>query len=628
MADGNKPTPPVIVKRNFNVRFSVDQRASMGGQLADIEGTIERVEKEKSDLNTTLNARLKALRAQGREISLALRTGEGEITVDCVWRDDPNRPFRHLWRLDIFEVCASEPLERGGRGTQPKLSDLTTPSPAAAPTGNAPAAGSDPGADVIEVKFGAPPPPCAVPVEGNPGGICGADGDRVACEGLCPMHHAQLDPQQRGALLDAIADRRRRARLDQAASRVAAQVAAATIPAEEEERLRARRVTAALAIKCETCGSEPTIGCIEDGKPREQLHDARLAAARIEEEPAPAPAPAPPPAAPPVEAPADAVAPAGDYANMELPTTFERGEPSAVLRDAPPAPLALVPSPEADGPPPFGDEEPAATPASATGAIGPYTRFNPDRWPLCPSCGVDELHSSKVPPAIDCIVGCFACGWRPTEAEVTGVRSTMAARITGAAARAVGEDDPPAPPPPVVAPQRSCIRFDNGDEIDTTGLPNPGDLVRTGPCKHRDSDEPCIICTRAAVNAARGLPSEAQLAREMASAAPPAISPPPPPRAPEPAPAPPAAPPAEPPADAAAPAPTTTTTPGEAPAPAAGAAPAKCPSVRVDVTPAQAEARQITCANPGCGRKINIRPKLEGGVWKATIATHNRGDAS
>lgn len=37
-------------------------------------------------------------------------------------------------------------------------------------------------------------------------------------------------------------------------------------------------------------------------------------------------------------------------------------------------------------------------------------KFRADRWPLCPSCGDDELYSLTVPATPDTICGCYRCG--------------------------------------------------------------------------------------------------------------------------------------------------------------------------------------------------------------------------
>ena len=43
---------------------------------------------------------------------------------------------------------------------------------------------------------------------------------------------------------------------------------------------------------------------------------------------------------------------------------------------------------------------------------GAYTAHRSDGWPLCPSCGEDELYSLDEPATIESIVGCYLCGWR------------------------------------------------------------------------------------------------------------------------------------------------------------------------------------------------------------------------
>jgi hypothetical protein len=34
----------------------------------------------------------------------------------------------------------------------------------------------------------------------------------------------------------------------------------------------------------------------------------------------------------------------------------------------------------------------------------------PDGWPLCPSCGDDELYSLALPPTPETIRACYRCG--------------------------------------------------------------------------------------------------------------------------------------------------------------------------------------------------------------------------
>ena len=39
-------------------------------------------------------------------------------------------------------------------------------------------------------------------------------------------------------------------------------------------------------------------------------------------------------------------------------------------------------------------------------------RFRSDGWPLCPSCGADELMSAEIPPKRTDVLQCLACMWR------------------------------------------------------------------------------------------------------------------------------------------------------------------------------------------------------------------------
>jgi hypothetical protein len=41
----------------------------------------------------------------------------------------------------------------------------------------------------------------------------------------------------------------------------------------------------------------------------------------------------------------------------------------------------------------------------------PYTEHRKDGWPLCPSCGEDELYSLAEGPSIQTIRGCYRCAW-------------------------------------------------------------------------------------------------------------------------------------------------------------------------------------------------------------------------
>jgi hypothetical protein len=50
-------------------------------------------------------------------------------------------------------------------------------------------------------------------------------------------------------------------------------------------------------------------------------------------------------------------------------------------------------------------------------------RYRADGWPLCPSCGADELMSGKIPARPSDELQCLACLWRGTvPVRQTGVR--------------------------------------------------------------------------------------------------------------------------------------------------------------------------------------------------------------
>lgn len=42
-----------------------------------------------------------------------------------------------------------------------------------------------------------------------------------------------------------------------------------------------------------------------------------------------------------------------------------------------------------------------------------FTNFRADGWPLCPTCGEDELYSLATYATLGTIEGCYRCGWRP-----------------------------------------------------------------------------------------------------------------------------------------------------------------------------------------------------------------------
>ena len=42
-----------------------------------------------------------------------------------------------------------------------------------------------------------------------------------------------------------------------------------------------------------------------------------------------------------------------------------------------------------------------------------YPEYRSDGWPLCPSCGEDELYSLEIPATAETICGCYNCEFRP-----------------------------------------------------------------------------------------------------------------------------------------------------------------------------------------------------------------------
>lgn len=42
-----------------------------------------------------------------------------------------------------------------------------------------------------------------------------------------------------------------------------------------------------------------------------------------------------------------------------------------------------------------------------------YPERREDGWPLCPSCGEDELWSANIPADPSQIASCLSCGWMP-----------------------------------------------------------------------------------------------------------------------------------------------------------------------------------------------------------------------
>lgn len=244
---------PEIIRKNIHVRFSTEQRAALADQMADVQSSIDGVEDAKKKEMAGFNAKLKVLRSRMHEYATAVRDGEGDIVVECMWKPDPGKPFEHLWRLDTYEQIETRPLagsaKPAGKGATPakaadaeRQTSLLATTPAGPGDGKAPAAGAAPGeqpprpgATVTRLRIG-PMPPCPAPVKEAPGGICGADGDRDYCEGFCQKHHAELPVEQRRGILEGIADMRRQMRVQEASERRARQQADAIASEDDVKR--------------------------------------------------------------------------------------------------------------------------------------------------------------------------------------------------------------------------------------------------------------------------------------------------------------------------------------------------------------------------------------------------------
>lgn len=262
--------PQGIFKRAFTVHFSTAQLASLSHQMADCQRVIEDLEDDKKKAAADFKTRLDTLDAQRREYAKAVRDGEGEIYIPCIWKPDPARPVEHCWNLETMEAIETRPLPKSARKGSEQL-DLVTPSPAGGPDGNAPAAGSEPGADVLHVQF-APLPPCPGPAE-SAFGVC-AD-DVVPSERFCARHMATLDEGARAAILDAVFERARIARLEAAARRREAKL----MSEEEEEAAQAERIRRNLAVACPTCNAASGAACVDEQQaPREDFHIDRVTA--------------------------------------------------------------------------------------------------------------------------------------------------------------------------------------------------------------------------------------------------------------------------------------------------------------------------------------------------------------
>ena len=614
---------PDIVSKTIHVRFSTQQRATLADQMADVQSQIDGVEDEKKKAMAGFNARLKVLRARMHEYATAVREGEGDIVVDCLWKFDANKPLEHLWRLDTMEIVESRPLTGKAAKKAAEAArqlDLVTPTPAGAGDGRAVAAGGTPGeqpareaARVLRLRVG-PTPPCPAPVPGAPGGICGADGDPDFFAGFCKAHHDALPEPDRVAILEAIAEVRRQMKTQQAAERRAKKQQIATAAEEDAARDAAHKAAdEASGAALDAIGGP--LGCaraIEEGKGGEgepvkapetdddyrarvkvaidQAHKA--ATARASTKPAPAPEVTGEGAVPPIvrEKPreltpdliaqlAEASRQAGDATVPAAEVPVPEGEPAAApepvvvpVNDAPPA-LGdeCDEEPEDDNGPAPGNEAEPPPPADEE-LDGPQPLYNqrrPDGWPLCPRCGEDELYSPAIPPTEATIVRCDACGWRPpTEAIPT--RPALPLDTTTHRAP--------------FAPGHQVLHV-GGVDIDTSGLLDHGRLLRNGPCKHSDDVGPCVACTRAAV--------EEERARLAQAGTPPL--------------------PAGPVSDEA----------RQLAERSAAAAPEWCAALRRQVTAAEKAEGKATCA---CGKVVAIRPVTEDGAWVATLPKHKRAE--
>lgn len=494
-----------IVKRTIHVHFSDAQKAAMADQMADIQAQIESTTEQKKQALGDANAKLTTLRAQASKYAHAVREGEGDIEVDCMWRLDPHKPFRHLWNLDTMEIIATEGFQDPKKKKDDKQLDLTAATPAPPPTGNAPAAGSEPGAQIIKVNF-APRPPCPAPVEKNPGGICGQDGDVDHHEGFCAAHFASLDGETRGMIVDALRERRRSQRVQAAADRQKKQVEDAIATPEEEKRAKERQGQlaelranhkAAVGIhgaaepldgkqRCTNCnGVLSTDGAMfvatmslvqvaEDGS-MTILADGKFTCSR----------------------PSDTELLAATVAALPPEERAQALAAAGLAEDAP----ATAPAEEAAA---AGGAAAPVGPEPQAPEVSEYTEFNAVKWPLCPGCGEDGLWSVSNPPDVKTIVRCSECRWRP---KADPIPTRHLAPV----------------PAERTAVEGNATTIKIGErEINVTGIADPSRLIKTGPCPHAAAGDACYTCTAAAAEGERVRMAEGALGAEPEDAAPPA----------------------------------------------------------------------------------------------------------
>lgn len=219
---------PDIIKKTVHVHFDDAQLAALSHQMADVQSQMEAVKLEKSEANKKFGVRLGLLTDRMKEYAAAVRAGEGDIVIDCMWKPDAAQPLEHLWRLDTMEIVETRQLSRTAQEKadeeKARQLDLVTPTAAPGPDGLA-VAGVQPGTPVMDkarkLRTG-PTPPCPAPVADAPGGICGADGDREFFHGFCAEHHGSLSVAEMEGITQAIQESRRLARLQASAERRAA----------------------------------------------------------------------------------------------------------------------------------------------------------------------------------------------------------------------------------------------------------------------------------------------------------------------------------------------------------------------------------------------------------------------
>jgi hypothetical protein len=598
MADPKKPTPTSpVVKKTIHVHFTTEQKAALGDQMADVQSQLEGVKAEKKEVVAKYTARLNVLGARMKEYADAVRAGEGDIEIECMWKPDANKPMEHLWRLDTWEVIESRPMDEKQakkRADADRQQSLLATSPAPGGDGKATPAGGSPGekpprapSNVLRLAVG-PMPPCPAPVAENPGGICGLDGDREYHDGFCAKHGTELAEADRRAILDGIAETRRQMRVQQAAERRVKEQQSAI--ATSEDVTRAELHTKADKAKgpeldalgaplacARTTGEEDAAYLVRLKVAIDAAHKAATARAAAKGEKAAAPAPTGEGAVPPIvrekprEVTGDLIAQLAEASRQAGPAAAAAGgEPEAATTaptvNDPPAPVNAGPDPVNTGEEPTPGNE-ALPPAPADEVIDEvaqplYNARRPDGWPLCPQCGTDNLWSPGVPATEASIVHCEACGWRP---PVDAIPTRPALALA-----------PPAPPIAFVPGKQ---RLQIGDvEIDTSGLLDHGRLLVNGPCEHSQDVGPCVECTRAAVAAARAAISSGPTAEEQQDAA----------------------------------------------ASARAQQPVECPPLRRQLTVAERASRKAACE---CGKVVNIRPVIEDGAHVATLPKHKRQEA-